>query len=162
MFSGDDDGLGWYSRISLSYFIDKQGREYIFRFGSIKDLHGILEMSCDTICWSLYRLSMAGLNTTTCCLAISARVNLRINSSVFPENMLPAITSTFPMSPPTQIRSANFRLQFLDGMSQTEVYAPARIISIRGYIIVDNTNNDASLNRQIKFGKTNLVNRFFR
>lgn len=44
MFSGDDDGLGWYSRISLSYFIDKHGREYIFRFGSIKDFQGLLEM----------------------------------------------------------------------------------------------------------------------
>ncbi len=44
MFSGDDDGLGWYSRISLNYFIDRQGREYIFRFGSIKDFQGLLEM----------------------------------------------------------------------------------------------------------------------
>lgn len=40
----DKGGLNWYSRIPMSYFIDKQGKEHVLRFGSIKDFFGLLEM----------------------------------------------------------------------------------------------------------------------
>jgi hypothetical protein len=39
---------------------------------------------------------MAGLKISTFCFAIKALFNLRINSSVFPENIEPHITSIQP------------------------------------------------------------------
>src|SRR3954451_4898127 len=45
---------------------------------------------------SLYRSSISGLNTAIFCLANCERLMRRINSSDFPENMLPQITSIQP------------------------------------------------------------------
>ena len=46
---------------------------------------------------TLYLLSTFGLNITTRCLAIWARLSLRISSSVFPLNMQPLMTSIHPV-----------------------------------------------------------------
>ncbi|MNL35188.1 hypothetical protein D3C87_1572020 [compost metagenome] len=45
---------------------------------------------------AVYRVSMIGLKTWTCCLAISARRTRRISSSVLPQYMEPQISSIQP------------------------------------------------------------------
>jgi hypothetical protein len=50
----------------------------------------------ETIFTAWYRVSITGLKISTFCLAINARLSLRMSSSVFPENMQPQITSIHP------------------------------------------------------------------
>jgi GNAT superfamily N-acetyltransferase len=38
------EGLGWFSRIPLDYFIDLKGREHIFRFAGARDFEKVLAM----------------------------------------------------------------------------------------------------------------------
>ena len=66
-----------------------------------------------TIFTSSYRVSIAGLKISTFKWAIFTRFSLRINSSVFPLNMLPQITSIQPRRSPLKFGSINIHLNFL-------------------------------------------------
>ena len=60
---------------------------------------GVQEMlceSCETTSRSEYLLSIVGLNVAIFCFANCALLSLLINSSVFPENIEPQITSIHP------------------------------------------------------------------
>ena len=60
------------------------------------DSDGSLISLWETISASAYRESMRGLKIWTRCFAMIARRSRRMSSSLFPENMLPQITSIQP------------------------------------------------------------------
>jgi hypothetical protein len=79
-------------------------------------VEGIEFELCVTSAFSAYRVSALGLNISTFSFAIVARFNLRINSSLLPENIDPQITS---MLPPysllrLKISSLNSKPKFID------------------------------------------------
>jgi hypothetical protein len=64
---------------------------------------------CDTNAFSAKRVSAFGLNISTLKRAILARFNLRISSSVLPENMEPQITSILPPNSLLRLKTSSFK-----------------------------------------------------